>query len=314
MSTILGSFKIKPFDLEPIYASWTDAPKFLGKPKKDPPVDEWLKQIKAGCIERKIPQEYWPKVAQHYMGDKAKARLNELKAVMEKVHGGKYKCTWKKYKIAMRNMGCEWDFLLSTYVSVRSPYTENIDTGTIETTATQAIEVQGKSSSWQWLTWKKPETEEPQPMQRPSHVKSSTTDSSFWKNSKLSKGDNEFEIVPPQRPVPTKSTTTDSSFWSALTSSKPDSKDNPPTPAAAANATRPVPTKSKTDSFWITRKPSVNDSPQPQVQAQRPDFVTSISNSVLGSMTTRGTPNPVQPARADSTDGECLGSYITPHR
>jgi len=26
---------------------------------------------------------------------------------MAKVHGGKYRWNWKKFKIAMRNMGCE---------------------------------------------------------------------------------------------------------------------------------------------------------------------------------------------------------------
>lgn len=108
---MLEAFKLKPFDLEPIYASWTDGPRFLGDAKTDPPVDEWLKQIKAGCIERNIPNEYWHKVGQHFMGDRAKARLQELKTVMSKVHGGKYRWSWKKFKIAMRNMGCGWSFL-----------------------------------------------------------------------------------------------------------------------------------------------------------------------------------------------------------
>jgi hypothetical protein len=104
---MLDAFKIKPFDLEPIFASWTDGPRFLGKPKKDPPVNEWLDQIKAGCVKRKVPDEYWYKVAQHFMGDKAKARFDELKIVMAKMHGGKYRWTWKKFKIAMCNMGCK---------------------------------------------------------------------------------------------------------------------------------------------------------------------------------------------------------------
>ncbi|KAI0351230.1 hypothetical protein OH77DRAFT_963210 [Trametes cingulata] len=104
---MLSAFKIKPYDLEPVYAEWTNPPKFLGNPKKDPPVNDWLKQIKAGCIERKVPREYWHKVAQHYMEGKAKARFEELKLVMKNMHGGKYRWTWKNYKIAMRNMG--WD-------------------------------------------------------------------------------------------------------------------------------------------------------------------------------------------------------------
>jgi hypothetical protein len=71
---MLDAFKIKPFDLQPIYAEWTGGPIFSGNPKKDLPVDEWLDQIKAGCIERGVPEEYWYKVAQHFMGPKAKAR------------------------------------------------------------------------------------------------------------------------------------------------------------------------------------------------------------------------------------------------
>lgn len=72
---MLDAFKIKPFELEPIFATWSDGPRFVGNPKKDLPVDEWLKQIKDGCVQRNIPEEYWYKVAQHFMGPKAKARL-----------------------------------------------------------------------------------------------------------------------------------------------------------------------------------------------------------------------------------------------
>jgi hypothetical protein len=39
-------------------------------------------------------------------------RLNELKAVMAKVNGGNYRWNWDKFKIAMRNMGCELFFWL----------------------------------------------------------------------------------------------------------------------------------------------------------------------------------------------------------
>lgn len=71
---MLDAFKLKPYDLEPVFATWTDGPIFKGNPKKDLPVDEWLDQIKAGCEKRNIPEEYWYKVAQHFMGKKAKAR------------------------------------------------------------------------------------------------------------------------------------------------------------------------------------------------------------------------------------------------
>ncbi|KAJ6569667.1 hypothetical protein B0H19DRAFT_938015 [Mycena capillaripes] len=102
---MLEAFKIKPFDLEPVYAAWT-GPRFLGDPKKDPPVDDWLEEIKNGCSQHNVPKEYWHTCAQHFMGDKAKARLTELKKVMQQVHGGQYRWNWKKFKVAMRNMSC----------------------------------------------------------------------------------------------------------------------------------------------------------------------------------------------------------------
>ncbi|KAG6861135.1 hypothetical protein C0995_003587 [Termitomyces sp. Mi166 len=124
MSTVLNAFKLKPYDLEPVFATWTNGPIFEGNPKKDMPVDGWLEKIQAGCEERKIPEEYWYKVAQHFMGPRAKARyicksnlghsteesrdldrLDELKAVIIKIHGGKYRWSWKKFKVAMQSMG-----------------------------------------------------------------------------------------------------------------------------------------------------------------------------------------------------------------
>ena len=41
-------------------------------------------------------------------------RLVELKAVIAKVHGGKYRWTWKKFNVAMESMGCESSRLLSS--------------------------------------------------------------------------------------------------------------------------------------------------------------------------------------------------------
>lgn len=111
MSQILSAFKIKPLELEPIFESWKDAPVFQGKPKKDLPVDEWLNVMKAGCVQRKLPRDYWHKVAYHYLGKNAKARLDEVKRVMRNMHGGKYKWNWKTFKIAMRNMGCKFKVL-----------------------------------------------------------------------------------------------------------------------------------------------------------------------------------------------------------
>ncbi|KAH0834155.1 hypothetical protein J3R83DRAFT_11460 [Lanmaoa asiatica] len=128
---MLEAFKIKEFDLNPIFESWANPPMFYGEPRKDMPVDEWLDKIKSGCVERKVPEEYWHKVAQHYMGPKAKTRLTELKNVMAQINGGKYRWSWKKFRIAMKNMG--WD---------------------IDTTATTSVTVERRSSG-SWLTrWK----------------------------------------------------------------------------------------------------------------------------------------------------------------
>lgn len=101
----------KPFDFEAAMAEWKDPapPVFKGNSKKDPVVDAWLDQIKAGCSERKIPKEYWHLVGQRSLGSKAKARFNEVDQVMMKMHDGKYKWNWKRFKVAMKNMGWDMD-------------------------------------------------------------------------------------------------------------------------------------------------------------------------------------------------------------
>ena len=111
--TMLDAFKLKEFDLEPVLKSWKNPPRFLGNPKKDPSVDTWLDQVKEGCVERKIPKDYWHKVGQHFLGDKAKKRMEELKEVLRNLHGGNYRWDWKKFKTAMRNMGCASPLALS---------------------------------------------------------------------------------------------------------------------------------------------------------------------------------------------------------
>ncbi|KAL4078034.1 hypothetical protein J3A83DRAFT_1712396 [Scleroderma citrinum] len=116
---MLDAFKIKDFDLNPVFAAWENPPRFYGDSKKDPSVDEWLEKIKAGCVERKVPEEYWHKVGQHYLGDKARARLVELKNVMAQMNGGKYRWSWKKFKIAMKNMGWDIDVQATTPVEVQ---------------------------------------------------------------------------------------------------------------------------------------------------------------------------------------------------
>ena len=106
MSAIIEAFRIKPFELEPIYDAWPSAPIFQGIFARDPPVDDWLQQIKDGCKARGVPKEYWHQVGRHYLGPRAAARFDELKAVMKNMHGGRYAWNWKRFKIAMRNMGC----------------------------------------------------------------------------------------------------------------------------------------------------------------------------------------------------------------
>jgi len=180
MSKVLDAFKIKPFDLEPVYAAWPDCPRFLGIAKKDPPVDEWLEQIKAGCLERKVPKECWHKVAQHYMGDKAKTRLDELKIVMAKVHGGTYRWRWKTFKIAMHNMG--WN---------------------IESSEKETLKVHTKRDGLWWISRKQSE--------RPTPTRSKTIDpSSLSENAVMAK-------THAERPTPLRSSTTDSSISSEST-------------------------------------------------------------------------------------------------
>ena len=92
-------------------AEWKNPgpPAFKGAGKKDPVVDAWLDDIKAKCTERKIPKDFWHLVGQRSLGSKAKARFNEVDQVMLKMHDGKYKWNWKRFKVAMKNMGCKWN-------------------------------------------------------------------------------------------------------------------------------------------------------------------------------------------------------------
>jgi hypothetical protein len=107
---MLDAFKVKPFDLAPVYVSWKNPPIFYGKKNEDPVA--WLAAIKAGCVERKIPKEHWYQVGRHYLGPKPRQRLDELGMVMQKMTGNKHVWNWKKFKIAVQNLGCAY-FILS---------------------------------------------------------------------------------------------------------------------------------------------------------------------------------------------------------
>jgi len=211
---MLNAFKLKPFDLEPIFAKWTDGPIFLGNSKKDPPVDEWLEKIREGCIERGVPEEYWYKVAQHFMGPKARSRLDQLKQVIVKVHGGKYRWTWKKFKVAVQNMG--WS---------------------IDNDAKETIKVQGKASGL-WFIRKKASSqsnaEESISLQRPPITHSN----SMWLLRKplVDEPVEDLQVAKepvkesaksgPSRPSSQRSMTT-SSFWPGRMNTKEEPKEIP---------------------------------------------------------------------------------------
>lgn len=213
---MLGAFKIKPYDLEPVFATWTEGPIFDGNPKTDMPVEDWLDLIKAECEARKIPEEYWYKVAQHFMGPAAKARLNELKAVIAKVHGGRYRWTWKKFRVAMQSMG--WN---------------------IDGAQTQTIKVSKSTGSW-W-TLKRKESQDGSSVAAategvPPRPTPSRSNSIFRSSKKAS------EEKVPRPPVPVRS---ESSFWGTKKVVYEE-------PAEAPAVHRP-PTRSNTEMFWPKR-------------------------------------------------------------
>ncbi|KAF6749555.1 hypothetical protein DFP72DRAFT_539091 [Ephemerocybe angulata] len=207
MNSMLDAFKIKPFDLEPVLAEWTDGPVFKGKPKKDLPVEEWLEQIKAGCVQRNVPEEYWYKAAQHFMGPKAKARFDEVKKVIVTVNGGKYRWTWKKFKVAMTNMG--WD---------------------IDSEATETVKVRGTGVG-AWFSRKKSEEKKDapsasssvsEPPKRPTPSRSNTL---RWTKKPLVEEPCGIEEEPTPRPKPSRSRTlaSESSFWGSRKDTQDDS-------------------------------------------------------------------------------------------
>jgi len=209
---LLDAFRLKPFDLEPVFASWTDGPVFQGKPKKDLPVDQWLEKIKEGSIERDVPKEVWHLVGEHFMKDVAKSRLEELKTVMSKVHGDNYRWNWKKFKLAMMNMG--WN---------------------ISSDAQETLKVRKKSGSW-WVSRKKDE-EDFEIVKRPEPLQRSTTSWIVNKKADL-KAPPPIEKDKSPRPIPKKSKS-DGHLLSAL-------------PVAKKSPTPPVPTRSGTLDGTVT--------------------------------------------------------------
>lgn len=119
-STMLDALRIKPFDLSALYNSWENPPIFVGtvstsffqfkqKPRAENEYEDpvaWLETLKAGCKERKVPKDYWYRVGRHYMAVTPRARLDELASVMQKMTGDKHVWNWRKFKIAVQNLGC----------------------------------------------------------------------------------------------------------------------------------------------------------------------------------------------------------------
>ncbi len=103
---MFSTFTGKPFDIDTLCASWPNAPRFEGNFKKDPKIEDWLKDMETGCIERKVPKKHWHAVAQRYMGKRACDRLYEVKKVMMELSRGVYVWNWKKFAVAMKNMNC----------------------------------------------------------------------------------------------------------------------------------------------------------------------------------------------------------------
>lgn len=111
MSNLLNNLNLlnKTFDVDALYATWTtDAPVFKGGPKDDPVA--WLSDIKAGMRAHKVPKEHWPRVAHHYMAPKPKARIDELGRVLQQMTGKQNVWDWKRFKVAVQNIGCEYFF------------------------------------------------------------------------------------------------------------------------------------------------------------------------------------------------------------
>lgn len=238
---MLEAFKIKPYDLEPVFASWTDGPIFKGNTKKDMPVDEWLDKIEAGCKERKIPEEYWYKVAQHFLGPKAKARLEELKAVIVQVHGGKYRWSWKKFRVAMQSMG--WG---------------------IDKAETETIKVSKTTGSW-W-TLKKKVCTEPVAAEESHRLVPSRSNSSF----RGSKDDEEDARPAPIRRTPTRA---GSDFWPARKNSRDGSEE-----ASSSNKRPSPPPKSASDTAVPTSRGTPKP-PTPSRSNTADSAVTTITRA-----------------------------------
>ncbi len=97
-------FLSKPFELQPVYDKWTDAPLFNGKANQ---LDAWLIAMEKGCTSRRVPRDLWCEVAQHYMGSRATRRFSEVNKVFCHSYGGEYKWKWNNFRLAMEGITCK---------------------------------------------------------------------------------------------------------------------------------------------------------------------------------------------------------------
>ncbi|KZP27979.1 hypothetical protein FIBSPDRAFT_886200 [Athelia psychrophila] len=228
MSQIIDMFKVKLYDLDTLYTGWTDGPMFYGDSKKDLPVQAWMDQIKADCIERKVPEQCWHKVAQHFMGPMATSRFDEVKKVMAQVQGSKYKWDWKKFRVAMTSMSWKTDSRKMEPLKI-----EKKSGGSwFVSRAKKEKEVQPdvRSDGWEWIKSKDVKEE---PVQQKETTPSKPTRRKSVSNL-LVRRSTMKEDVPPPPPLP-------------LPATRLRSNTNPrPTPVRSNTSLRPTPVRSNT--------------------------------------------------------------------
>lgn len=234
---MLSAFKQKPFDLEPIFAAWHKPPMFHGDSKKDLPVETWLEAIRAGCVERQVPEEYWYKVGKKYLGPKAAGRFNELKTVITTMNGGKYRWTWKRFKTAMTNMGWTSDSAAETEtIQVESRPSGLVwKVGRRMFTASSSVpdktvnegvvrpRLRGSPKSTPLPASSSSLKRSSQPATRPTPVKSKTLDPSLWINRSTFTSEKKAAEQRDETPSLARSpTVSDPSFWASLKMTKKD--------------------------------------------------------------------------------------------
>lgn len=103
-----------------------------------------------------------------------------MKIVMDKMHGGEYRWTWKRFKTAMRNMGCR-SLAVTEYHQLTGRLLGNLDYDYKET-----IEVEARPSLLWWFAPKPAEEPfEPPPASPVDRAPIRTSENSFWLARKI---------------------------------------------------------------------------------------------------------------------------------